>query len=84
MMVADSILAELRVANCAVAVIDFMFARARFLHYPNLASNSEFRRLGRPERAGEEGAVSGAGIGSEKGSNCEQKSRKNVEDFDVF
>jgi hypothetical protein len=38
------------VANCAVAVdvalIEFMVARARFLRYPNLAGNSDFRRNG--------------------------------------
>jgi hypothetical protein len=48
------VLVGLVVANCAVAVevavMKSMVARRRFLRYPNLAGNSEFRRFGSGER----------------------------------
>jgi hypothetical protein len=42
--------------------MDFMFACARFLGYPNLAGNSVFRRFGCREKASK-GALFDAGIG---------------------
>jgi hypothetical protein len=62
-ILAELTVAGLTVASCAVAVavafavafivavMDSMVARVRFLRYPNLAGNSEFRRLGGRERA---------------------------------
>jgi hypothetical protein len=87
MMVADSILAELMVANCAVAVMDFMFARARFLRYPNLASNSEFRRSEGREIAEKERAAlrpEPGDLGLKKGRIVNKNRQKTTRIFDGF